>query len=107
VSSIVDGCKIVLMPIASPRYAFTKAMLAGAPPDPGVYALWIDNELVYYGRANAIQSALLEHLNSGRPCTVRATHYAWEIALSPSLREAELLREFESVNRRLPRCNTK
>lgn len=28
------------MPIASPRYAFNAVMVSGAPPDPGVVALW-------------------------------------------------------------------
>jgi hypothetical protein len=28
------------VPIASPRYAFNATMVAGAPPDPGVFALW-------------------------------------------------------------------
>jgi len=34
------------MPIASPRYAFNKTMVAGAPNDPGVLALWENDELV-------------------------------------------------------------
>jgi hypothetical protein len=35
------------MPIASPRYAFNAVMVSGAPPDPGVYALWEGDELIY------------------------------------------------------------
>ena len=97
------------MPIASPRYVLTATMVAGAPADPGVYALWENDELIYYGHALGasvtIQSALGEHLAGGNPCTARATHYAWEIAANPPAREAELLREFERAHRRLPRCN--
>src|SRR3954462_10598604 len=57
------------MPIASPRYAFNATMIAGAPPDPGVFALWQNDELIYYGRAlgngATIQPRLREHLETG------------------------------------------
>ena len=99
------------MPIASPRYAFTQTMVSGAPNDPGVFALWEGDELIYYGHARGdsmtIQSCLREHLARTTPCTERATHYGWEISANPSAREAELLREFERANQRLPRCNAR
>jgi hypothetical protein len=101
------------MPIASPRYAFTTVMVSGAPPDPGVFALWENDELIYYGRAlgqgATIQSRLREHLERAKQdaagCTSRATHYGWEITSNPRAREAELLREYERSHGRLPRCN--
>lgn len=92
------------------RYRFTRSMVEGAPADPGVYALWENDELIYYGRATGgdlhIQSALFEHLDgrAGR-CTERATHYGWEISLDPAEREAELLAEYQNTFKRLPRCN--
>ena len=92
------------------RYRFTRSMVEGAPADPGVYALWENDELIYYGRASGnatgIQFALFEHL-AGRagPCTKGATHYGWEISLDPVAREAELLAEYEAAFKRLPRCN--
>jgi hypothetical protein len=99
------------MPIASPRYAFTAVMVAGAPPDPGVFALWHGDELIYYGRAlgegATIQSRLREHLEDAARCTSGATHYGWEIAAHPRQREVELLREFEEAHGRLPRCNAR
>jgi hypothetical protein len=99
------------MPIASPRYAFNATMVSGAPPDPGVFALWEREELIYYGRAlgegTTIQSRLREHLERGDRCTSRATHYGWEISSNPRSREVELLREFETSHGRLPRCNSK
>ena len=99
------------MPIASPRYAFNKTMVAGAPNDPGVLALWENDELVYYGHARGegatIQSCLQQHLNGANSCTSRATHYGWEISANPPLREAQLLREFEREHHRLPRCNSR
>jgi len=98
------------MPFAGGRYRFTRSMVEGAPADPGVYALWENDELIYYGRASGavitIQSALMEHL-SGRAgaCTQGATHYGWEITLEPTAREAELLGEYKAAFNRLPRCN--
>jgi hypothetical protein len=98
------------MPIASPRYALTAVMVSGAPPDPGVYALWRGEELIFYGRAlggeATIQSRLRAHLDGGAAaCTSGATHYGWEISAHPRQREAELLREYRKSNGRLPRCN--
>lgn len=99
------------MPIASPRYAFTATMVGGAPPDPGVFALWEEDELIYYGRAlgggATIQSCLVEHLARADPCTAGATHYGWEITSNPRARELELLREHERSHGRLPRCNAR
>ena len=98
------------MPIASPRYAFNTTMVSGAPADPGVYALWENDELIYYGHARGdsvtIQVCLRGHLARNDGCTGNATHYGWEISSNPPLREAELLREFERTHKRLPRCNS-
>ena len=98
------------MPIASPRYAFNAVMISGAPPDPGVFALWDNDELIYYGRAlgngATIQSRLREHFETGAHGTAGATHYGWEIAANPRVREAELLREFQRLHGHLPRCNS-
>lgn len=97
------------MPIASPRYAFTKTMVAGAPDDPGVFALWENDELIYYGHARGeaatILSCLKEHLGGRNHCTKTATHYGWEVSANPPVREADLLREFQRNHKRLPRCN--
>jgi len=97
------------MPIASPRYALTAVMVSGAPNDPGVFALWEHDELIYYGHARGesatIQSCLREHLGRQFACTAGATHYGWEISANPAQREADLLREFERQHKRLPRCN--
>ena len=99
------------MPIASPRYAFTPVMVSGAPADPGVYALWEKDEIIYYGHARGesitIQSCLREHLERVNHCTSGATHYGWEISANPPRREMELLREYQRANKKLPRCNRK
>ena len=55
------------MPIASPRYAFNLDDDFGAPNDPGVFALWENDEIIYYGHARGesatIQSCLQQHLD--------------------------------------------
>ena len=99
------------MPIASPRYPLTATMVAGAPSDPGAYALWENDELIYYGHARGesatIQSCLQQHMLGGNDCTARATHYGWEVSSNPPQREAELLREFQRAHQRVPRCNSR
>jgi len=101
------------------RYRFTRVVLAGAPAEGGVYALWEDDEIVYYGRAvgrrnageeaggeTTIRSRLLEHLAGALdPGAQRITHYSWEICGDPAAREAELLQEHRSEFGRLPRYN--
>ena len=95
------------MPIASPRYPFTEAAVAGAPDDPGVYALFQDQQIVFYGIAAGvatIQSRLKAHL-SGMIHPDQATHYAWEIARDPERKRAELLAEHDVLYGRPPIFN--
>ncbi len=93
------------MPEPSRRYRFHRIVLAGAPNAPGVYALWQDEELVYYGRAlgggATIRSRLMEHYEQDGD----VTHYSWEISREPAFRERELLREYLEAFGRLPRLN--
>jgi hypothetical protein len=100
------------MPLANRPWSFNALVISGAPAEPGVYALFEDDEIVYYGCAfqgATIQSALYEHLVRARAgeggCLQRVTRYSWEISYRPRLREAELLREFEAANQRAPRGN--
>jgi hypothetical protein len=89
----------------SQRYKFTRMVLQGAPQEPGVYALWDGDELVYYGRAidgETIRAELLEHLER-----TPATHYSWEVCSDPATREAELLRDYRRLYGRAPRDNAK
>lgn len=83
------------------RYKFTRIVLQGAPEEPGVYALWDGEELVYYGRG-VVRSSLFQHLER-----TAATHYSWEICGNPAAREAELLNEYQRTFGRLPRNNAK
>jgi hypothetical protein len=92
-------------PEPSQRYKFTRMVLQGAPEEPGVYALWDGDELVYYGRAvngDTIRAELLDHLDR-----THATHYSWEVCTDPATREAELLRDYRRIYGREPRDNAK
>lgn len=92
-------------PQPSRRYSFNRIVLAGAPSEPGIYALWQGDELIYYGRAfggATIRSRLMEHYEA----QVEATHYSWEISREPLARESELLREYQETFGRLPRLNS-
>ncbi len=99
-------------PPGSPQlFPFTARLVAGAPEEAGVYALWQDGEIIYIGHAQGrdvtIRSQLVDHFTGTlSPCTRRATHYSWEISLQPARREDELLREYQLRNARLPRCNS-
>jgi hypothetical protein len=92
-------------PEPSRRYRMGEIALQGAPAQAGIYALWQDDELVYYGRAvgsATIRSRLREHL-AGRPA--RVTHYSWEVCDDPAAREAELLEQYRGRFQRVPRDN--
>jgi hypothetical protein len=94
------------------RPPFTLVNLRRAPADRGVYALWEDGKLIYYGFALGgdvtIRSSLKDHrLGLFGSCTARATHFSWEICRNPIRREAELLKECRASRKALPRCNKK
>jgi hypothetical protein len=89
---------------AMPKYGFNAWSIAGAPDDSGVYVLWEREELLYVGRALRIRTQLLEHY-ARRVAPHDATHYGWELARFPTMREAELLRGWKSLTGKLPRYN--
>ena len=97
------------MPIEMKRFPFTRPVLDYAPDEiGGVYVLWDDDEVIYIGRTGGsrnIRSCLLEHLEGTRgSCTVKATHYSWEITIWGAARETELLALFARENSKDPRC---
>jgi hypothetical protein len=87
------------------RYRFTQIVIAGAPDEQGLYALWDGEEVNDYGRG-VLRARLLDHFH-GRldPATRRATHYGWELCKDPAAREAELLEEHRRMFGRPPRLN--
>ena len=65
------------------RYRFTRVVIAGAPDEQGIYALWDGEEVIYYGRG-PIRTRLRDYFY-GRvdELTRRATHYGWELCKDP------------------------
>ena len=55
------------------RYRFTRMVIAGAPEDQGVYALWDGEELIYYGRGS-IRARLMDHFHGLRQSAHAARH---------------------------------
>ncbi len=95
----------------SQQYVFTDAEIRRiAPVEAGVYCLWDNNTVIYYGRAQGgsvtIESRLFDH-KAGRsgPCTQGATHFSFERTTAPVSRERELLEDHKKLHNKLPRCN--
>ena len=80
----------------------------GTPNTQGVYGLWDDDELVYLGateRSLPLQAALEEVLALQQRGAIHATHFTWEITITPRSWAGELLRLHFSQHGALPRYN--
>lgn len=98
------------MPLPEKKWPFTRVNIEYAPEDPGVFILWERDEVIYIGRAtrSTIKAELLAHQDGAAgACTMKATHYSWEITMLSHAREAALLQEFRAEFERAPRCNEK
>lgn len=96
------------MPISGKTMKFTKENVDRSPDEPGVYVLFHDAEVIYYGEAHdgTIRNRLRRHQSGAEgPCTARSTHYKREVCDDPEAREVELLEAFMARYGRLPRCN--
>ena len=91
------------------RWKFTASMVADAPDEAGVYALWRGAELLYFasapGSGDTIRSRLIAHLADRAALDARQpSHYSWEICLDPARREAELLEKYRALLARQDRA---
>lgn len=98
------------MPMTGDVYPFTAQNVNNAPATAGVYALFINNVLIYIGRALGVTTTIRSRLQchycgSEGPCTQAATHYMRESCSNPATREKELLDEYLRLYGRLPKCN--
>lgn len=79
------------------KWAFKASMIDDAPENPGVYALWEGDRLLYVGRAgggrDSIRARLMDHYERARDAGPVPTHYSWEISIEPHVRHAEALQE--------------
>ncbi len=99
------------MPINGDKHRFTRKNVELVPEAPGVYALFDEVEVAYYGRAqggaDTIRAQLGEHL-AGRqaPGRVKAKLFSFEVTHYPLSRERALLEEYRRNTWRLPEFNT-
>ena len=86
---------------------FNAETIAHAPELPGVYTLYRDEDIIYFGRADrSLRARLQSHLRGDEgPCTQRATHYETEVTFSYLLREQHLIAAYHARHGRLPPCN--
>jgi hypothetical protein len=97
------------MSISTRNMPFTASLIDAAPQASGVYALWQDGAVVYYGKTSGgsatIRSALSEHLSGQAWSELQATRCSWEVAEDPEQRFGELIRAFELAHQCMPRWN--
>ncbi|MFQ5756072.1 MAG: hypothetical protein ACE5H7_08245 [Acidiferrobacterales bacterium] len=100
------------MSIKSDLQAFSRGDIDKAPDEPGVYALYQGDRLIYIGRAEGglstttIRARLKDHCKGHHgPYTEQATHYRCEVTPNPVVRQHELLQEYEQLHGRPPKCN--
>lgn len=97
------------MPISGEKHRFTRKNVELAPEQPGVYAIYTDDGVVFYGAAGqgeTIRRRLAEHM-SGRaaPGRAAAKAFSYEITRFPMSRERALLEEYKRMQWRLPPFN--
>lgn len=97
------------MPIQGEKHRLNRKNVDMAPAAEGVYALFADEELTYYGaagRGETIRDRLVGHLAGGREQgRPSITTFSYEITSYPMSREAALLEEYRRKNRSMPRFN--
>lgn len=97
-----------LVPIWSRKWPFLDYVIESAPLDPGVFALWHTEELVFIGAAvTSIRQCVMEHFSGEHGPEARmADHYSWEVAKDPEARQQELIVQFAALHGgRWPRLN--
>jgi excinuclease UvrABC nuclease subunit len=98
------------MPINGDKHRFTRKNVELVPEEPGVYALFDDGDVTFYGRAeggsDTIRARLGDHL-AGRqaPGRVKVKLFSFEVTRYPLSRERALLEEHKRDNWRLPEFN--
>ena len=90
------------------KWKFDDDAIRGTPRTQGVFGLWDGGRLVYIGateRNRFLPDALRELLRLQRQGVIHATHFTWEITITPRSWAAELLRLHFSQHAALPLYN--
>ena len=81
--------------VTSLKWKFDAESIRGTPKTQGVYGLWDEERLVYIGateRGVYLPDALRELLDQQRRNILHASHFPWEITITPRSWAGELLR---------------
>ena len=82
--------------------------IRGTPRTQGVFGLWAENRIVYIGATERnvfLPDALRELLDLQRRGLIHATHFTWEITITPRSWAGELLRLHFNQHGALPLYN--
>jgi hypothetical protein len=94
--------------VTSLKWNFDSEAIRGTPKMQGVYGLWDEGTVVYIGATERnlfLPDALRELLRLKRRGLIEATHFTWEITLTPRSWAGELLRLHFAQHGALPRYN--
>src|SRR6185295_14549656 len=81
--------------VTSLKWKFDADSIRGTPRTQGVFGLWDEDQVVYVGateRSVFLPDALRELLTLKRRGIIHATHFTWEITVTPRSWAGELLR---------------
>jgi len=81
--------------VTSLKWKLDADSIRGTPRTQGVFGLWDESEIVYIGateRSVFLPDALRELLALKRRGIIHATHFTWEITITPRSWAGELLR---------------
>ena len=81
--------------VTSLKWKFDPESIRGTPKTQGVFGLWDESLIVYIGateRAVFLPDVLQQLLTLKRRGIIQATHFTWEITITPRSWAGELLR---------------
>jgi hypothetical protein len=94
--------------VTSLKWKFDTDSIRGTPRTQGVFGLWDEAEIVYIGATERnvfLPDALRELLALKRRGVIQATHFTWEITITPRSWAGELLRLHFNKHGALPLYN--
>jgi hypothetical protein len=94
--------------VTSLKWKFDADSIRGTPKTQGVFGLWDEERLVFIGateRGSYLPDALHELLRLKREGVIQATHFTWEITITPRSWAGELLRLHFNKHGTLPLYN--
>ena len=94
--------------VTSLKWKFDAESIRGTPRTQGVFGLWDEGRIVYIGataRSVVLPDALGELLGLKRRGIIQATHFTWEITITPRSWAGELLRLHFNQHGALPLYN--